>query len=237
MTSSAAMDRSPPRPPIQAVVFDLGGVLLDWNPRHLYRKLFADEAEMERFLAEVCTMAWHDAHDRGLPPHEGCAKLSDAHPEYQAEIMAWAQRSEEMIAGPIHGTVQLLDELRARGVHCYALTNMEAETYPLRRAHFEFLGWFDGTVVSGHERVAKPDPEIFTLLLGRFGLVPETTVMIDDSPRNLEAARALGLQTVCFQSPGQLRAWLVEAGLVDPEPPEPHTDPLNHQLSERGLDT
>ncbi len=231
------------------MVFDLGGVLLDWNPRHLYRKLFADETEMERFLAEVCTMAWHDAHDRGLPPQDGCATLSLAHPEYQAEIMAWAQRSEEMIAGPIHGTVRLLDELRGRGVRCYALTNMEAETYPLRRARFDFLGWFDGTVVSGYERVAKPDPEIFTLLLGRFGLVPETTVMIDDAPRNLETARALGLQTVRFQSPGQLRVWLTEAGLVDPDPPEryaarvDHRSPQryaardDHRSFERGLDT
>jgi 2-haloacid dehalogenase len=217
MTSSAAMVPPSSRSPVDAVVFDLGGVLLDWNPRHLYRKLFSDEAEMERFLAEVCTLDWHDAHDRGLPLYDGCRQLSRAHPEYEAEIMAWAQRSEEMIAGPIPDTVQLLAELRARGVPCYALTNMELETYPLRRDRFEFLRWFEGTVVSSQEQIAKPDPEIFTRLLVRFGLRPETTVMIDDSPRNLAAARALGVRTVQFHSAAQLRAWLAGAGLVDPE--------------------
>ena len=208
------------RPGVEAVVFDIGGVLLDWNPRYLYRKLFSDEAEMERFLADVCTLAWHDAHDRGTPLYEGCAALSRAHPQHEAEIMAWALRSEEMIAGPIDGSVALLAELRARGVRCYALTNMEVETYPLRRERFDFLGWFDGTVVSSQEQVAKPDPEIFTRLLKRFELSPETTVMIDDAPRNLQAARALGMQTVRFQSPAQLRAWLAGAGLVDAEDPE-----------------
>ena len=211
-------------PAVEAVVFDIGGVLLDWNPRYLYRRLFDDEAEMERFLAEVCTLDWHDAHDRGLPLLEGCRELSRAHPEYEAEIMAWARRSEEMIAGPVTGTVQLLRELQARGVPCYALTNMEIETYPLRRERFAFMRWFDGTVVSSHEGVAKPDPEIFTRLLERFDLVPETTVLIDDAPRNLVTARAVGLHAVQFQSPAQLRAWLAAAGLVDPEEPEETRD-------------
>ena len=214
-----------PRFGVQAVVFDIGGVLLDWNPRYLYRKLFSDKAEMEHFLAHICTLAWHDAHDRGTPLHEGCAALSRAHPEYETEIMAWALRSEEMIAGPIDGTVALLAELRARGVRCYALTNMEAETYPLRRERFDFLGWFDGTVVSSREQVAKPDPEIFTRLLQRFELTPETTVMIDDAPQNLQTARALGMQTVRFQSPAQLRAWLAGAGLVDAGDAEPGPRP------------
>src|ERR1700727_125167 len=139
-----------------AVVFDLGGVLLDWNPRYLYRQLIDDEAEMERFLGEVCTMEWHAAHDRGVPVGESCAALAAAHPEYADLINAWSERSEDMIAGPIEGTVEILDELLQQGVRCYALTNMERETYPLRRERFPFMGRFAGTVVSSHEGVAKP---------------------------------------------------------------------------------
>ena len=143
---------------IRAVVFDLGGVLLDWNPRYLYRKLFdGDDDAMERFLAEVCTMEWHHAHDLGVPPERTTPPLVTAHPEYEQLIWAWSRRSEEMVAGPIDGTVELLAELKEAGVPCYALTNMERETYPLRRERFAFLSWFDGTVVSGFEGVAKPD--------------------------------------------------------------------------------
>jgi 2-haloacid dehalogenase len=202
--------------PIEAVVFDLGGVLLDWNPRHLYRKLFDDEAAMERFLAEVCTLEWHAAHDRGVPVEESCARLAAAHPEQAELIRAWGQRSEEMVAGPIHGTVEILRELRRRGVPLYALTNMEAETYPLRRARYEFLRWFDDTVVSAYEGTSKPEPEIFRRMIERFGLNPPATVMIDDSAPNLEAARRLGMITVLFRSPGELRAWLEQAGLLSP---------------------
>src|SRR6201987_657547 len=144
-----------------AVVFDLGGVLLDWNPRHLYRKLFdGDEAAMERFLANVCTMEWHHAHDLGVPPERAKA------PPHQAELIwAWSRRSEEMISGQVDGTVAILSDLKSAGVPCYALTNMERETYPLRLGRFDFMGWFDGAVVSGFEGVAKPDLAIFELLL------------------------------------------------------------------------
>jgi 2-haloacid dehalogenase len=119
-----------------------------------------------------------------------------------------------MVGGVIAGTVEILRDLKASGVPCYALTNMEAETYPLRRARFPFLGWFDGVVVSGQERVAKPDPEIFTRLLGRFGLVDSTTLMIDDSPENVAAASRLGMQTVRFRSFEQLRCRMETTGLL-----------------------
>jgi 2-haloacid dehalogenase len=206
---------SPPRPgSVDAVVFDIGGVLLDWNPRYLYRKLFDDEDEMERFLAEVCTMQWHSAHDRGVPFSRSSAELAAAHPEHAELIAAWGARSEEMVGGEIAEVVQLLAALRRADVRCYALTNMEAETYPLRRDRYEFFGWFDGTVVSAHERIAKPDPEIFRRLLARFGLGAERTVMIDDSLPNLEAAREIGMQTVHFRSGAQLRGWLTTSGLL-----------------------
>jgi 2-haloacid dehalogenase len=202
----------------RAVVFDLGGVLIDWNPRHLYRQLFDDEAEMERFLSEVCTLEWHRAHDLGVPPEQNALELIAAHPDQAEQIWAWSQRSEEMIGGAIEGTVELLRSLKDAGVPCYGLTNMERETYPVRRERFEFLGWLDGTVVSGFEGVAKPDIRAFELLLDRFGLTASETVMIDDAPANVEAARRAGMQAVQFRSPDQLHRWLGAAGITVPLP-------------------
>ncbi|MGN6867866.1 MAG: HAD family hydrolase [Solirubrobacteraceae bacterium] len=197
-----------------AVVFDLGGVLLDWNPRHLYRKLFDDEAEMDRFLSEVCTMEWHHAHDLGVPPEETSPPLVETHPQHAEHIWAWTQRSEEMLAGPIDETVEILRALKDRGVPLYALTNMETWTYPGRRERYPFLTWFDGTIVSGFEGVAKPDRKVFELLLDRFGLTPGTTIFIDDSPKNVAAARAAGIQAIEFESPALLRQRLEQAGLL-----------------------
>jgi 2-haloacid dehalogenase len=201
---------------IEAVVFDIGGVLLDWNPRYLYRQLFEDEDSMERFLAEVCTMEWHEANDLGVPYTQSCAALAQRHPEQADLIWAWSRRSEEMVGGPITGTVEILRELVTAGVPCYALTNMEAETYPLRRDRYEFMSWFAGTVVSSHERVAKPDPEIFHRLLERFALAAERTLLIDDSQRNVEAARELGMLAIRFESPAQVRRYLEQSGLLAP---------------------
>jgi 2-haloacid dehalogenase len=202
--------------PVGAVVFDVGGVLLDWNPRHLYRKLFANRAEMEWFLAEVCSPAWHAPHDRGVPTAASCAELVSRHPELSEQIWAWSSRSEEMVGGVNAGSVEVLRAVRETGLPCYALTNMEAETYPLRLERFPFLGWFDGTVVSGREGVAKPEPAIFRRLLDRFGLTPNTTLMIDDTEENLETARTLWLQTVLFRSSSQLRAELEAVGVLAP---------------------
>jgi 2-haloacid dehalogenase len=201
-------------PPVEAVVFDVGGVLLDWDPRHLYRKLFADESEMEWFLAEICTPAWHAPHDRGVSTEASCAALASSYPQFSQLIWAWWKRSEEMIGGVDAGSVEILRAVRETGLPCYALTNMEAETYPLRLERFPFLGWFDGTVVSGREGMAKPEPGVFTRLLDRFGLKPSTTLMIDDTKENLEAASKLGIQTTLFRSSGQLRAELETAEVL-----------------------
>jgi 2-haloacid dehalogenase len=202
---------------IQAVIFDLGGVLLDWNPRYLYRKLFDDEEAMERFLAEVCTMKWHEANDRGVPFEVTCAQLAAQYPEHVEHIWAWGTRTEEMLGGPIDGTVEILRELvRGGSVRLFALTNMEAHTYPLRRERYEFLRWFEGTVVSSSEGVIKPDPQIYRVLLERYGLEPASTLMFDDNPRNVEAALALGMPAVLFESPEALRAELEDAGVLAP---------------------
>lgn len=190
--------------PADAVVFDLGGVLIDWNPRYLYRQLFADPAEMESFLARVCTGDWHRAHDLGDDTTESCRRLAAQHPGQEEMIMAWAERGEEMVAGQFDAAVAVLAELKAAGVRCYALSNMEPDTFAIRRARFPFMDWFDGLVISGIEGVAKPDPRIFEILLRRHGLEPRATIFIDDAPANVEAASGLGMVAVQYTSAGRL---------------------------------
>lgn len=223
--------------PIDAVVFDIGGVLLDWDPRHLYRKVFDDEGDMEEFLAEICTLEWHAQHDLGVPAEESCSELAAAHPEHAEPIWAWAARSEEMIAGPIDGTVTIVRELKDAGFACYLLTNMETHTWPLRLARFPFLRWFDGAVVSGFEGVAKPDAEVFERLLARFELVRSRTVFIDDSPANVDAARKLAIHAIQFRSPAQLRGSLAGIGLLPSpatkaQPPRRPKGPVMEALGE-----
>jgi 2-haloacid dehalogenase len=198
----------------KAVVFDLGGVLIDWDPRHLYRKLLADEAAVEEFLATVCTPEWNAELDRGRPFAEGVAELVERHPEQAANIAAYHERWPEMVAGDIPGTVEVLAELRAAGVPLYALTNWSAETFAITRGRFEFLEWFDGLLVSGEERVTKPDPAIFRLLLDRFGLDPAATVFVDDAEANVAAARRLGIDAIRFTGPEDLRRELVARRLL-----------------------
>ena len=189
----------------KAVVFDLGGVLIDWDPRYLYRKLLADEAAVEEFLATVCTPEWNAELDRGRPFAEGVAELVERHPEHAAAIAAYHERWPEMLAGDLPGSVAVLADLRAAGVPLYALTNWSAETFAITRGRFEWLDWFDGLLVSGEERMTKPDPAFFRLLLDRFGLDPGATVFVDDSEANVAAARELGIDAVRFTGPDQLR--------------------------------
>ena len=158
------------QPRISAVVFDLGGVLIDWNPRYLYRTLFDDEVAMEEFLATVTTQEWNRAQDAGRPWAEAVEELASRHPEQRALIEAYWRRWPETLGDAIEPTVALLDELRSTGVRLYALSNWSGETFPLARPRYPFLEWFDGIVISGDERLAKPDPRIFDVLLERYGL-------------------------------------------------------------------
>jgi 2-haloacid dehalogenase len=203
-------------PAVGTVVFDLGGVLVDWDPRHLYRKLFdGDDAAMEWFLANVCNAEWNAAQDRGRPFAEGVAEATARFPEHRDLIRAYHERWEETLGGPIDATVNLLAELDARGTPLYALTNWSAETWPVALERFSFLRRFDGILVSGEVGVVKPDPAIFALLVRRFGLEPARTLLVDDSPRNVDAARACGFRAVRFTSPAGLRVELSELGLLD----------------------
>jgi len=203
------------RPGRSIAVFDLGGVLLDWNPRHLYRKLFAgDEAAMEHFLATVCTHEWNRCQDAGRSFAEGGRLLTAEHPDKVELIDAYGARFDEMIAGPIAGMVEILAELRDRGTPLYGLTNWSAETYPPARERFAFLSWFRGILVSGEVGVIKPDPRIFEVLIERFAINPENAVYIDDVEANVAAAQSFGIHAIQFTTPARLRRELTRLGLL-----------------------
>jgi 2-haloacid dehalogenase len=197
-----------------AVVFDLGGVLIDWNPRYLYRKLFDDEAAMETFLADVVSPEWNGQQDSGRTWAEAVEVLSREHPEERDLIAAYWHRWQETLGDAIAPTVAILEELREAGVRLYALSNWSAETFPVARPRYPFLDWFDGIVISGEEKVAKPDPVIFRHLLDRYGLDPATTVFIDDSEANVRAAAAEGMTSLRFVDAATLREDLRRLGLL-----------------------
>jgi len=205
------------QPKRSVAIFDLGGVLIEWNPRHLYRKLFnGDVAAMERFLADVCTTAWNERQDAGRSFADGTRELLPQHADKVDLIEAFGKRFDEMIPGAIEGSVALLAELKQSRVPVYAITNWSAETFPPQRERFPFLSWFDGIVVSGFEGVIKPDPRIFQILCRRYGIDPRSAVFIDDVARNADAASSVGIHGIYFRSPEQLRGELAALGFLLP---------------------
>ena len=199
---------------IQNVIFDLGGVLIDWNPRYLYRQLLPDEEQVETFLSTVCTMEWNEEQDGGRPFEEGIAILTQKWPEHKSLIEAYYHRWIEMIGGAIYDSVDVLKILHEKGIPLYALTNWSDQTFPLIRDDFPFLDWFDGIVVSGEEKLKKPDPAIYRLILDRYALEPAQTIFIDDNKRNIEAAGALGIQTHHFTSAEAMAGALAGMGVI-----------------------
>jgi 2-haloacid dehalogenase len=203
------------QPARNVVVFDIGGVLIDWDPRHLYRKLFpADEPAMEHFLANVCTHEWNRGQDAGRSFADGARLLKLEHPDKAELIDAYGARFDEMMPGPIAGSVEILDELRGRGTALYALSNFSAETFPTTLRRFDFLRWFHGMVISGEVGVIKPDPRIYEIMLARFAIDPHRTVYIDDVAANAEGARPFGIHGIHFTTPGALRKELVRLALL-----------------------
>jgi len=201
--------------PVTAVVFDIGAVLVDWNPEYLYAKVIHDPDERRWFLNEVCTLEWNFAMDAGTSVSEEVAKLAAERPEYADLINPWWDRWREMLGDEIPGTREIAEELRNSGTPIYALTNWNAQTWELGVAKFPFLTEvFDGIVVSGQEGVTKPDPRIFEILSSRYDLEPSTTVFIDDSPKNVAAATALGYQAHLFTSAPELDAWLKKINVL-----------------------
>jgi 2-haloacid dehalogenase len=197
------------------VVFDIGGVLIDWDPRHLYRKLFSgNEPAMEHFLANVCTHEWNRRQDAGRSFAEGARLLKLRHPDKAELIDAYADRFDEMMAGPIVGVVEILAELRDRETPLYVLSNFSAETFPPAFERFDFLRWFRGMVISGEVGVIKPDPRIYEILLARFAIDPHRAVYIDDVAANVAGARPVGIHGIHFTPPGALREELVRLALL-----------------------
>ena len=200
--------------PIDAVVFDFGGVLLDWDPRHLYGSVITDPAALEHFLTVVCPHSWHLQHDRGTPFTETLPVRQAEHPEHAELIALWGTRYDEMIGGEVPGSAAIVAELRRAGIALYGLTNLPGEVWPSVRANWPVTAGLDGVLVSGEEGIVKPDPAIFELLIDRFGLIPARTVFVDDVPVNVEAGRVAGLQALLFTDADQLRSDLLALGVA-----------------------
>ena len=198
-----------------AIVFDFGGVLIDWNPRYLYRKLFTDDAAaMERFLDEVGFVEWNLEQDRGRAFAVAVSELSGRFPHYAGFIRAYDERWEESIGGAITPTVALLGALKQAGFALFGLSNWAAETFQRIRPRFPFFDWFDAIILSGEVKIIKPDPRIYAILLERIARPASECLFIDDSPANVAVAEALGFQTILFQSPEQLADELSRRGLL-----------------------
>jgi 2-haloacid dehalogenase len=199
---------------VEAVVFDVGRVLVQWDLGALYRKLIPDRAERDWFLANVVTEAWHFQHDAGRAPAEMVAERSAEFPDYAHLIEAWASRFNETIPGPIPGSLELVEALHGRGVPLYAITNFGAEFWAGFRPHWPVIGRFRDVVVSGAEQVTKPDPRIYAIAQARFGHAPGAMLFIDDNAANIAAARACGWQGHHFTDAGSLEADLTARGLL-----------------------
>jgi len=201
--------------PIHTIIFDLGAVLIDWNPRYLYRKILKDEEEVTWFLNTICTSEWNDKQDAGRSFEEATAELVALHPEWEIAIRAWYDRWEETIPGALEDSVKILETLKATGKYkMYALTNWSERTFPWALKTFPFLHWFDGIVVSGVEKTRKPFPEIYHILFDRYHVNPSEALFIDDNIKNIEGGKAVGLQTIHFTSAQQLQLALNGLGVL-----------------------
>jgi 2-haloacid dehalogenase len=201
--------------PIQAIIFDYGNVLLEWNPRFVYRHFFPDDPEeMERFFQEVNFMEWNLQQDKGRPFTEGVAILSKQFPQYEHLIQAYHDRWIDSVGGTITGTVGLLKQLKQAGYPLYGLSNWSAETFPYARDKYDFFDLFDDMVISGEVGHVKPDPEIFQILLDKIGRPAQECLLIDDSLPNIQQANKMGFATIHFESPAQLEKELKQLHLI-----------------------
>ena len=200
---------------ITTIIFDLGGVLIDWNPRYVYRTIFESEEKIDWFFENICTHEWNEHQDAGRSLKEATDELLAKYPEHENEIRAYYDRWEEMLGGPIHETVSILRSLKETNKYkLYALTNWSAETFPVALQRYDFLQWFDGIVMSGEEKTRKPFPEIYQVLLDRFNVNPSEVIFIDDSLRNIEGAKTVGIDSIHFQSSEQLLNELKSQGII-----------------------
>ena len=202
---------------INTIIFDLGNVLIDWNPKYVFDKMFQDEEKKKHFFENICTMEWNEAQDAGRSIKEATEELVALHPEWKEYIVAYYDQWINMLGGPIHDTVEIFRQLKESGkFKLYALTNWSAELFPYALELYEFLYWFDGRVVSGEEKMRKPSPEFYHLLLDRFDVKAEEALFIDDNFRNIQAAEKIGIHTIHFMSPQQLKEELQNLNLLHP---------------------
>ena len=200
---------------INTIIFDLGAVLIDWHPKYVFTKVFETEEKMNWFFENICTSDWNEKQDAGRSLKEATEELVAIYPEYEQEVRAYYGRWDEMLGGPIDGTVAILRQLKDAGLYkLYALTNWSAELFPIALQRYEFLHWFDGRLVSGEEKMRKPYPEFFQLLLDRFNINKDESLFIDDNLRNAEAAESFGLKTIRFKTPVQLKEDLEKLQLL-----------------------
>ncbi|MBA4048845.1 MAG: hydrolase [Sphingomonas sp.] len=200
---------------VRAAIFDVGKVLYDWNPRFLYRRLIDDDRALDAFLRDVLTTEWHFQHDAGRPFAETSAELIAQFPEHEALILAWRDRYLDSIGDPMPGVHAIVEELAAASVPLHVISNFSGEFWPPFRAReATFFDQFRGFVISGDERLMKPDPAIYTLALDRFGLRAEEAFFVDDNPANVESAAAMGITARLFTDAATLRADLVSVGLL-----------------------
>jgi len=196
---------------IDTIVFDLGGVLIDWNPDYVYSAIFPEEKERQWFYENICTPDWNEEQDAGRSLQAATELLVKKFPEHEKNIRVYYDRWREMLGGPIYETVAVLHHLRHNtDIRLYALTNWSAETFPVALALYDFLHWFEGRIVSGEEKTRKPFNEIYRRLIDRFKITPEKAIYIDDNYRNLIPAKELGFHVIHFQSPRQFKKELIE---------------------------
>jgi len=204
-------EKFPQMKKIETIIFDLGKVLIDWEPRRLYRKIFDDEKKMETFLKKVCTSDWNIEQDRGRSLEEATNILVEKFPKQEKEIKAFYGRWEEMLGGPVQSTVDILEYLYKKQSHkLYALTNWSAETFPVAQRDYYFLKYFEGILVSGDEKLIKPDPKIYKLMLKRYKIRAGTALFIDDSLKNVKGAKACGIRAIHFKDGDSLKKELVK---------------------------
>ncbi len=197
---------------INTIIFDLGGVLIDWNPEYVFLDAFnGDREKMQWFFDNICTSDWNENQDAGYPLAQATKDLVEKFPEHEYYIKMFYGKWENMLGGPIDGTVKVLENLiKTEKYKLVALTNWSHETFPIAQKRFEFLRWFEGIVVSGDEKTRKPFKDIYDITLNRFNIAPEKSLFIDDNLRNIEAANALGINGIHFETPEKLIQQLKE---------------------------
>ncbi len=201
---------------INTIIFDLGNVLIDWNPHHVFNDNYFDTLEKkDYFFSHICTMDWNEEQDAGRSIVEATQELIEKFPDWESAIRDYYGRWTEMLGGPIHESVEIFRQLKESGKYkTYALTNWQAGLFDIALVRYNFLHWFDGRVVSGEEKIRKPSVEFYQRLLDRYSVNPSEAIFIDDNLRNIKAAEAMGIRSIHFQSPQQLQNALTHYGIV-----------------------